>query len=326
VRRAWEFLGEVLSEWSEDRAPRLGAALAYYALFSLAPILVIAIAGLAFDRRAVERHVLDQVSGLVGVQGAEAVRAMLESAAAHPTGGLAAAVVGLAALAFGATGAFAELQDALNTIWHVKPRPGRGLPGLLRDRFLSFAMVLAIGFLLLVALMVSAALAALAPLLSAVVPADVLHAVDAVVSLGVITALFAMMFKVLPDVEVAWCDVWLGAAVTALLFVVGKVAIGFYLGRVGVASAYGAAGSLVVVLVWVYYAAQILFFGAELTAAGAAPPAARLSRSPPDDPVVRAAAEGAGHDARAGAGTLSAAPRAPGRTIPPGAPAGYAPP
>ncbi|HXG02166.1 MAG TPA: YihY/virulence factor BrkB family protein, partial [Candidatus Binatia bacterium] len=267
MRRAWQLLSETFNEWSEDRAPRLGAALAYYALFSLAPVLVIAIglAGLVFDRRTVERHVLDQVTGLVGAQGAEAVRAMLESAIADPAGGLVAVAVGLVALVLGATGAFAELQDALNTIWNVKARPAGGLLGMVRARALSFAMVLVIAFLLLVALVVSAALAALGPLLGAVVPPGVLHAVNTVVSLAVITGLFAMIFKVLPDAEVAWRDVWLGAALTALLFVVGKEAIGLYLGKAGVASGYGAAGSLVVVLVWVYYAAQILFFGAELT-------------------------------------------------------------
>jgi membrane protein len=267
VRRAWQLLSETFNEWSEDRAPRLGAALAYYTLFSLAPVLVIAIglAGLVFDRRTVERQVLDQVTALVGAQGAEAVQAMLASATADPAGGLVAVALGVVALVLGATGAFAELQDALNTIWNVKARPGGGVGGMVRARALSFAMVLVIAFLLLVALVVSAALAALGPLLGAVVPPGVLHAVNTVVSLAVITGLFATIFKVLPDVEVPWRDVWPGAVLTALLFVVGKEAIGLYLGKAGVASGYGAAGSLVVVLVWVYYAAQILFFGAEFT-------------------------------------------------------------
>lgn len=297
MRRAWEFLRETFVEWSEDRAPRLGAALAYYTLFSLAPVLVIAtgLAGLVFDPQDVERHVFDQATGLVGPRGAEAVRAMLASATADPSGGLVAAILGFAALILGATGAFAELQDALNTIWNVKPRPGRGLLGIVRDRALSFVMVLVVAFLLLVALVVSAALAALGPRLDTLAPAGLLYAVNALVSVGVITLLFAMIFKILPDVEVAWRDVWLGAAVTALLFVAGKYAIGIYLGRAGVASAYGAAGSLVVVLVWVYYATQILFLGAEFTQVYArrrhavgAPAGAGTRAGPPEpDPVAR---------------------------------------
>ena len=172
-----------------------------------------------------------------------------------------------ALLGFGATGAFAQLQDALNTIWGVVPKPGRGVLGILQDRLFSFMLVIGIGFLLLVSLVLSAALAALGKFFGYLlpVPEAILHIVNFVLSFGVITLLFAMMYKILPDVKIGWSDVWIGAAMTALLFSVGKFLIGLYLGKSGVASAYGAAGSLVVILLWVYYSSQILLFGAEFT-------------------------------------------------------------
>src|SRR5438094_201799 len=262
--RVWDFLKETFSEWSEDRAPRMGAALAYYTVFSLAPVLVIAIgvAGIFFGQRMAEGRLMHEIRNLVGPEGAGAIRAMIANAAADRPGGVVATMMGVAALVFGATGAFVELQDALNTIWKVQPRP-RGLLRMLKDRFLSFTLVVGIGFLLLVSLVISAALAALGSVTARYVSPSLLHGVNFLVSFGVITVLFAMIFKILPDAKIAWRDVWLGAAVASLLFSAGKFIIGLYLGKSGMASAYGAAGSLVIVLVWVYYSAQILFLGAE---------------------------------------------------------------
>ncbi len=264
----WGLLKETVSEWSEDRVPRLGAALAYYTGFSLAPLLLImiSIAGLVFGREAVQGQIVEQLRGLVGNEGAEAIQGMMQSAARPRTGAFAAAI-SVATLLFGASGVFGALQDSLNTIWEVTPKPGRGVLGLIKDRFISFTMVLGMGFLLLVALFVSAALVALGTFLGGILPAPefVLQAINLVVSFAVITLLFAMIYKVLPDVEIRWGDVWIGAAFTALLFILGKFALGLYLGKSSMSSAYGAAGSLIVVLLWVYYSAQILFFGAEFT-------------------------------------------------------------
>jgi len=209
--RVWDFLKETFSEWSEDRAPRMGAALAYYTVFSLAPVLVIAIgvAGIFFGQRMAEGRLMHEIRNLVGPEGAGAIRAMIANAAADRSGGVVATMMGVAALVFGATGAFVELQDALNTIWKVQPR-SRGLLRMLRDRFLSFTLVVGIGFLLLVSLVVSAALAALGSVTGRYVSPSLLHGVNFLVSFGVITALFAMIFKILPDAKIAWRDVWLG--------------------------------------------------------------------------------------------------------------------
>jgi len=285
----WRFLKETYSEWSEDRAPRLGAALAYYTVVSITPVLVIAIgiAGVVFGRQAVQTQVIDQIQALVGPQGADAVRAMLANAGQQPETGIVATVIGVAALLFGASGVFGELQDSLNTIWGVKARPGAGVWGTIKARFLSIAMVLGVGFLLLVSLVLSAALVAVGTFVATLVPVSLLQLVNVVVSFAVITLLFALIYKVLPDVQLGWRDVWLGAAVTSLLFTVGKSVIGLYLGKSSFASAYGAAGSLVVLLVWVYYSAQILFFGAEFTKVWARrhgrgwQPEARAERVPP---------------------------------------------
>src|SRR5438034_981938 len=246
--RVWDFLKETFSEWSEDRAPRMGAALAYYTVFSLAPVLVIAIgvAGIFFGQRMAEGRLMHEIRNLVGPEGAGAIRAMIANAAADRPGGMVATMMGVAALVVGATGAFVELQDALNTIWKVQPRP-RGLLRMLKDRFLSFTLVVGIGFLLLVSLVISAALAALGSVTARYVSPSLLHGVNFLVSFGVITVLFAMIFKILPDAKIAWRDVWLGAAVASLLFSAGKFIIGLYLGKSGMASAYGAAGSLVIV-------------------------------------------------------------------------------
>jgi membrane protein len=268
MSRPWPLLKQTYREWSEDQAPRLAAALAYYTAFSLAPVLVIvvAVAGLAFGQDAVRGAMAEQARGLLGDGGSELVMGMLRQAA-EPKNSLVAMGVAGATLLFGASGLFAQLQDALNTVWDVEPRTGRGLLGVLRDRFLSFTMVLGMGFLLLVSLVLAAALQALQGFARGHLAelAFVVQAVGFVLDVGLTTLLFAMLFKFLPDVKLGWSDVWRGALATAVLFTAGKFALGAYIGRAAVGSAYGAAGSLAIVLIWVYYSAQILLFGAELT-------------------------------------------------------------
>ncbi len=268
LKETWEVFKQTSSEWLEDNAARLGAALAFYSVLSLAPLLVIAlaIAGAVFGEEAARGEVVAQIGGMVGAEGARAIEDMIAHAQ-KPGAGVVASLLGALTLLFGAAGVFGELQDALNTIWEVRPRPGRGVWGFMKARFFSFAMVLGTGFLLLVSLVLTAALAALGGFLSGALPVlgPVWHGVNFVISFGVITLLFALIFKVVPDVKIAWKDVWVGAALTAFLFTVGKFLLGLYLGRGTVSSAYGAAGSLVVLVVWIYYSAQILFFGAEFT-------------------------------------------------------------
>jgi membrane protein len=263
---AWRLLRSTARDWYQDRAQRLGAALAFYTLFALAPGLVVLIplTGVLLGRRAAQGHIVDQIESLIGRAGAEAIEAMIVSAGTEGAGITTIAVI---TLVFGLWWVFGELQDALNTIWGVMPRPDRGFLSIVRERFLSFALVVGVGFLLLVSLAISAWLAALGEIFAHLLPAPavVLEAVNGLISLCVTTFLFAMIFKVLPDVYVAWRDVWLGAVLTSVLFTLGKVFIGLYLGRATIGSAYGAAGSLVVILLWVYYSAQILFFGAEFT-------------------------------------------------------------
>jgi membrane protein len=263
----WSLLKETASEWVEDKVPRLGAAMAFYAVLSLAPFLPIAvgIVGIVYGGQAIGQ-IQAQFESLVGPDAGRAIAEMVAKVDGQ-TGGWVATAFGLATLLLGASGVFGQLQDALNTIWEVEPRPGRGLWGFVRDRFLSFTMVLGTGFLLLVSLLLSAVLAAAGAYFEGLVAggAEIWEAVHAILSFGVVTVLFALIYRVVPDVEIAWRDVWVGAAGTALLFVVGKFAIGLYLGRSSVASAYGAAGTLLVLLLWVYYSAQILFLGAEFT-------------------------------------------------------------
>ena len=264
----WSLLAETFFEWYEDRAPRLGAALAYYTVFALAPglILIIALAGLLLGKEAAQGQIISQVQDLAGEAGAQAVRAAIESAR-NAGGSLLATGLGAVTLLFGLWGVFGELQDALNTIWGVTTRPGRGVIGVVKQRFWSFTMVVGIGFLLLVSLAASAWLAALGKFFSRLLPlpAAMMEATNALLSFVVITFMFAVIYKLLPDVKIAWRNVWTGAAVTAVLFTIGKTLIGLYLGRSTVASVYGAAGSLIVILLWVYYSAQIVFFGAEFT-------------------------------------------------------------
>jgi membrane protein len=276
VRELGELLRETLIEWWRDDALRLGAALAYYTIFSLAPLLVIAIAvaGFVFGEEAAQGRVLEQLRGLMGPEGAEAVQRMIERASLRRDSGLGATALALFTMLLGASGAFGQLQAALNKMWDApQGAPARkaraaGVRGFVRKRVLSFGMVLLIGLLLLVSLLVAAAVSALdAVLVQHVVWLQPLFGVlQFLLSGGVATLLFAAVYKILPDRDdIGWRDVWMGAVFTAVLFEVGKAAIGLYLGNAGIGSAYGAAGSLVIVLVWVYYSSQILFLGAEFT-------------------------------------------------------------
>jgi membrane protein len=263
----WPLLRATMSDWYEDRAQRIGAALAYYTIFALAPglVIVMALAGLMLGPGA-ESQIIGQIRELIGEQGATAIEATIRSAR-NETLGATGTALALIPLVFGLWGVFGELQDGLNTIWGVTPKPGRRIRDILRERFWSFAMVVGIGFVLLVSLVLSAWLAAVGTYVGSLLPAPPagLEALNFVISFVVITGSFALIFKLLPDVKIAWRDVWLGAAVTSLFFTVGKFLIGLYLGKSAVASAYGAAGSLVIIVVWVYYSAQILLFGAEFT-------------------------------------------------------------
>lgn len=266
----WELLKETYDEWSNDNALRLGAALSYYMIFSLPPVLliVIALAGFIFGEDAARGRIVEEIQGLIGRSGAEGVETMIRNAY-KPEAGIIATIVGVVTLIIASTGVFAELQDALNTVWNVKPAEGRGVLDILRVRLFSFIMIVGIGFLLLVSLVVSAGISALndyvlqyqADLLSK----TLLQIINLVVSLAISTGLFAMIYKLLPDVRIAWKDVWLGALFTSLLFTIGKFAIGLYLGNSDIGSSYGAAGSMAIILFWVYYSSQILFFGAEFT-------------------------------------------------------------
>ena len=257
-----------VSAWSDDKAPRLGASLSFYTIFAMPPLFMIAIfvASLFLDPTSVQTQMFSEVGGLIGKKSAEAIQTAM--AAQYQTNkGLVASAIAVVTLILTATGLFIELQDALNTIWRVEAKPGHGVMGFVRIRLLSFAMVVGIGFLLLVSLIVSAALAAATKFISGVFPGLGFASVvgSDLVSFVVITVLFAMIFKVLPDVKIAWRDVWIGGAVTSLLFTAGKFLLGWYLGRSTTITAYGAAGSVVLILLWVYYSAQILFFGAEMT-------------------------------------------------------------
>lgn len=276
---AWVDRGQILNlvkttfaAWNEDNIPRLGASLAYYTALSLAPliIVVLAVAGLAFGRQAVQGELVWQIQDTVGTQGAKVIQDLIK-AAHEPTGGIIATIIGLLTLFFGASAVVVELTDALNTIWHVpRDQSKTGLSSMFRfikQRFVSFAMVLGVGFLLLVSLVMSSFLSALGKFFDQYLPVPeyVLHAVNLTVSFLVITCLFAGIYKLLPDVKLKWSDVAVGAAVTSLLFTLGKFLLALYLGKSSISSTYGAAGSFIIVLVWVYYSAQIFFLGAEFT-------------------------------------------------------------
>jgi len=269
LKQIWSVGRQAVAAWSDDYAPSMGAALAYYTLFSIAPLLLIAIsiAGLVFGEDAARGQVYGELRELMGDQGAAAVEALLKNVN-RPTEGIVASVLGVVALLVGAMSVFGELQNALDRIWRAPTPPGgSGLLQLLRGRLLSFGMVFGIGFLVLVSLLLSAALAALgkwwAPMFGGW--SVLASAVDLVLGFAVLTAGFALIYKVVPRVRIQWRDVWVGAAATALLFTLGRFAIGFYLGRATFASGFGAASSIVVLLVWMYYSAQIFLLGAEFT-------------------------------------------------------------
>ncbi len=268
-RAVFHLFKEAASSWLDDYAPSMGAALAYYTTFSAAPLLliVVSVAGLVFGEDAARGEVFAQLQGLIGQDGALAVQGLLLSVS-RPAEGAFAAIVGTVILLVGATTVFAELQDALDRIWRAPMRnPRSGLWNLVRSRLLSFGMILAIGFLLMVSLVVSAGLSALgrwwSPLFGGW--ATLAQAANALISFVMVTVVFALIYKLMPRARVQWRDVWVGASVTALLFTFGKWVIGFYIGRSGITSVFGAAGSLAVVLLWVYYSAQIFLLGAEFT-------------------------------------------------------------
>jgi membrane protein len=279
---------ESLSAWSEDYAPSMGAALSYYTLFSIAPLLVIVISvvGLFFGADEVRGALLGQLQGLLGDEGARAIEEMLDTTS-QPKEGIIGAITGIALLLIGATTVFGELQDSLDRIWRapVKEKTS-GLWKLLRSRLLSFGMILAVAFLLMISLVVTAVLAALGKWWGPMFGGwEVLaHVFNFVVGIGLTTVLFALIYKIIPRVRVHWHDVWVGSAVTALLFTVGKFAIGFYLGKSDVSSSFGAAGSFVVLMVWVYYSAQIFLVGAEYTWLYAHKYGSRRRMEPPPAP------------------------------------------
>ena len=273
ISRWGDMLWQTLLDWWEDKAPRLGAALAYYTVLALAPVVILftPVAGRLFGQDATEarEELVGEMAKLVGSEGEAAVRAVLTNAQLKAAQNPAARIITFIVLLVGASGVFAELQDALDTIWEVTPKPGRAAVwSFVRQRLLSFAMVLGIGFLLVVSLLLSAGLSALEEYAQGGARKDealLWRVLEQSASFVLITLLFAMIFKILPDVNLQWRDVWIGAMITSLLFGVGRWLIGEYLGRSTVGAGYGAAGSLVVLLVWVYYSAQILLLGAEFT-------------------------------------------------------------
>jgi membrane protein len=273
VAGAWEGAGVLraaIDSWLGDRAPSMGAAIAYYTVFSLAPvlILIIAVAGLAFGQRAAEGALFDQIAELVGHESAGAIQAMLRSASGTGSG-IVATLIGLAALIIAATGVFGELQAAFNVIWKAKPAQGAGMRNLVKVRLRSLLLIMAIGLLLMLSLALGTALEAFSTYLERLFPALplILNTLNFVFSFAITTVMFALMFKILPDAGVEWPDVWIGAAASALLFNLGRHLISLYIGSSGVTSTYHAAGALVLILVWIYYSAQILLFGAELAKA-----------------------------------------------------------
>jgi membrane protein len=270
LKVGWSLLKESAVKWDEDKVPRLAAALSYYTVFAMAPILVIviAVASVVFGQEAAQGQIVGQIEGLVGHDGAVAIQDILKNSRKE-SAGIPAMILGGLTLMIGATGVFVELQDALNTVWGVTPKPGRGILGMLKDRVLSFTMILGLGFILLVSLVLSAALTALSSYMERFLPSIdyvyVLQGLNILLSFAVTTVLLALIFRVLPDAKIAWKDVWIGAAISSLLFSLGKYGIGLYLGQSSIASTYGAAGSLAILFVWVYYTSMILLLGAEFT-------------------------------------------------------------
>jgi membrane protein len=275
----WTVLKTTAANWSRHNTARIGAALAYYSIFSIGPIIVIsvAIAGAVFGPEAARGEITNQIRGLLGSAGAQAVEAML-AGASRPRQGMIATLVGIGTLVFAAVGVVVQLKGALNTVWNIDAAPDSGYWRLIRGYLVSLAAVVSLGFILLVSLVFTASLAAIGRFVSPYLPEASLQVTGSLVSFALVAVLFGMMFKWLPDAPVAWREVWLGAAITAVLFEVGKFLIAFYIGKQGLESAYGAATSLVALLIWVYYASQIVLFGAELTYVLAQRQAERKSR------------------------------------------------
>jgi membrane protein len=268
MKKYLDLFKQTFTEFGEDKAPRLGAALAYYTIFSLAPLLLIAIAlaGIFFGQEAAQGRITGELGKVMGPTTATAVQEMVKNAAKPKAGALATAL-GVVTLLFGASGVFGQLKDALNTIWNVEAKKRAGFMGFVRDRFLSMAMVMGVAFLLLVSLVIDAAISGMNAYIDRMLPGGsvLVQAIQLVLSFAFVTVAFAMIFRYLPDIRPAWRDTWFGAAFTALLFVLGKFGLGLYLGKAAPGSSFGAAGSLVILLIWVYWSAQILFFGAEFT-------------------------------------------------------------
>ncbi|MCC0176160.1 YihY/virulence factor BrkB family protein [Waterburya agarophytonicola K14] len=268
LRKVVRLLKETFQEWQKDKASRIAAALAYYTVFSISPLLVIAIAiaGAFFGQDTAQEEITSRLTELVGEDGVKPILMALNNISQPKIRGL-ASLISIGVLVLGASGIFAQLQDALNTVWKVKPQPGQGMLLFIRKRLSSFLMVLAIGFLLMLSLILSAVVATLSQYRTDFLPGSQIlwENLDFIVSLGLMTFLFGLMFKYVPDVTIAWKDVFVGSLITALLFIFGKFLLGVYISRGSLGSAYGAAGSLIVFLAWVYYSAQIILFGAEFT-------------------------------------------------------------
>jgi membrane protein len=278
---------ETSSRWSGHGAPRMAAALSYYTTFSMAPLLILAIsiAGLVFGRDAAQGKIVGEIGGLVGPKSAAAIQDMLQGAANRPSKGIVATIIGFVSLIAGATGVLSELKSALNTIWRTQEPDN--VKEVIKKNALFLGMLLGIGFLMTVSLVLSAALASMGNFLGGFLPAPeiVLHSIDLLVSGAIIAVLFAAMYRFLPNTRVEWRDVWVGAAVTSLLFNVGKIGLGLYIGKTAVASSYGAAGSILVLLLWIYYSGLIFYFGAEFTKAYADRYGSRLKAKPGKRPV-----------------------------------------
>jgi len=269
-RSIWRLLKETVDEWQQDKVDRMAAALAYYTLFSIAPLLVIAVAvaGAVFGQEAARGEVVTQIQGLLGKAGAEVVQTALANTQNPQAGnGIVPTVISTLVLIFGASGVFVQLQDSLNAVWNVEVSSKAGVKAVVRKRIFSFAMVITIGFILMISLVVSAGLAAFSTFTNQLFPvlASVWRLLNLVISLGTFTFLFALIYKYIPDIKIAWRDVLVGAAFTSVLFSIGKELLGLYLGNGAFGSTYGAAGSLVTVLAWIYYSVQIMLFGAEFT-------------------------------------------------------------
>jgi len=292
IREITDLAYQTYNEWSEDTAPRLSAALAFYTIFSLAPVLMIlmAVLGFVFGQEAAEGRLVGVLGQYVGPQSAEALQGVIAASARKSTG-IWSTIIGIVMMLVGATGVFAELQSSINTIWGVTPRPDRGYLSLLYDRFSSFLMILGVGLVLLLSVAASAAITFASQFFGDALPGGeaLWSAGNVVASVAILTLAFALLFKYVPDVQIAWSDVWIGALATAVLFTIGKALIGWYLGSSTIASTYGAAGSIILFLVWIYYSALIMFFGAEFTQVYANKFGSRVRAAPHAAPVTEEA-------------------------------------